>query len=520
MNPLESRDLDRLREIGVSGEEARRQIELLAHPPAGRDLDRPCTHGDGIETLEPESWPALDAAHARAAREGRCLAFVPASGAATRMFQNLIACRASGEPVTRDRLDAETAEGRPESRAAAEFLHRLEAFAFAEELAEAARRAGHEPEELRSRGAWDALLGALLDREGLGYAERPKGLLAFHREGGQARTAFEEHLVEAAELVRDEAGVCRVHFTVSDSHLPGFEAKLKEARARLEPRFGVRFEVTFSVQNRATDTLAVDLEGKVFRDPEGEVLLRPSGHGALIENLAELEGDIVIIKNIDNVASAPHRAPTIEWMRRLVGLLVETQRETFAHLERLDGASETDAVDAALAFAVETLGTSLPEWAAHAPFEERRALAIATLHRPARVCGMVENTGEPGGGPFWVRGRDGALSRQIVESAEVQANESQRATFARGTHFNPVFMACALRDHHGRPYDLTRFVDPDAVIVARKATAGRELLALERPGLWNGAMAHWATRFVEVPLAVFNPVKTVNDLLRPEHQPE
>ena len=284
------------------------------------------------------------------------------------------------------------------------------------------------------------------------------------------RTPFEEHLVEAAATVRDAAGVCRVHVTVPPEHHSAFEAVLERARPRLERETGARFEVRFSEQAPSTDTVAIDEAGRLFRDSEGRLLFRPGGHGALLKNLAESGGDVVLVKNIDNVVPDDLRAPTLLWKRLLAGVLVRLER-------------------------------------------------ASTRARPLRVCGVVRNEGEPGGGPFWIDGPRGE-TRQIVESAQVDlANPAQAAIFRSATHFNPVDLACSLRDASGRPFDLPRFVDERAVFIAKKTHEGRTLFALERPGLWNGAMALWETVFVEVPKETFAPVKTVLDLLRPEHQP-
>jgi hypothetical protein len=445
---LTPEDLAQLAARGIAPAEAERQLRLLRAPASHRAVDRPCTPGDGIERIEPADEPRLAEAHAEAAAAGRLSGFVPASGAATRMFKDLLAHEDGAAPGEGVRT----------------FLEGLPRFAFAGELA---RVLGEDPAAAAGRGEIGRVLRALLDDDGLGYAGLPKGLIRFHGE----RTAFEEHLVEGAEILRDAAARCRLHFTVSPEHEARFRALLGLARRALEPALDVVYDVGFSTQGPATDTLAVDLEGRPFRDEDGRLLLRPAGHGALLANLQALGGDLVLVKNIDNVAAAPWRAASLRWGRLLLGRLAELER------------------------------------------------GRADRSRPLRVCGMVPNTGEPGGGPFWVRGPAGP-TRQIVESAEIDPSSAeQRAIFARATHFNPVFLACALRGPDGRPHELRRFVDEDAVIVTRKSSGGRDLLALERPGLWNGSMAGWDTVFVEVPIEVFNPVKTVNDLLRRQHQP-
>jgi hypothetical protein len=290
---------------------------------------------------------------------------------------------------------------------------------------------------------------------------------------------------------------------------------LDRIRTALEGRSGTVFDVAFSHQQSATDTIAVDAENRPFRTADGRLLFRPGGHGALIGNLDALQGDIIYIKNIDNIPAAHLHEPVLECARLLIGHLVCVQDELFAHraaLDRDDG--DVAQVDAARRFAAEVLHEAVSSGA------DARGALRAIFDRPIRVCGMVRNTGEPGGGPFWVREADGRTTLQIVESAQVDRQRAeQRAVFAAATHFNPVVMACGVRDWRGRPFDLHAFVDPAAVFIAEKSKEGRALKALERPGLWNGAMARWNTIFVEVPEVTFSPVKTVNDLLRPAHQP-
>ncbi len=506
---LTDHDQRQLAAQGISGREAERQLALLAHPPGFARLDRPCTPGDGIVQLSGERQAALESHAARAAAAGRLSVFVPASGAATRMFKELLAYRARPGDLPLVELDAALAQGSPDARAVRALLEGFDRFAFGPEWSAALRAAGHDPGALRSSGPLRALLDTLLGEPGLGYAERPKGLLAFHRDGARARTAFEEHLREAALLARAADGACRAHFTVSPEHRAGFEAVLADVRARLEGPLDVRWEVAFSEQKPSTDTVAADPAGGPFRDANGRLVLRPAGHGALLANLAECGGDLVLVKNIDNVTVDARRASALAWSRVLTGFVLELEAESRAWLARLDAEGDA-AAGGALAFAARAFGTAAEPGGA--------AAARAALERPIRVAGMVRNTGEPGGGPFWVRG-EGGTTPQIVESAQVDPGDAAQQQLAkRATHFNPVFLVCSLRDRHGRPWNLETFVDPEAVIVTRKSAGGRELLALERPGLWNGAMARWNTVFVDVPLEVFNPVKTVLDLLRPEHQ--
>jgi hypothetical protein len=407
-------DLEDLARRGIAPADAERQLQRFRTPPRPASLDRPCVVGDGVLTLDAEDQARMARAGTELLTSGRVGKFVPASGAATRMFQAL--------------------QAEPDGPTARDVRAQLHRFAFGPGLASET-----DP------------VAALLER----FAPLPKALLHFHRYGDHSRTAFEEHLREAGRL-----GIRTLHFTVSPEHRAGFEA--------VAARCGLPVSVTFSEQKPSTDTLAGAADGGPFRDASGRLVFRPGGHGALLENLSDLAADVLLIKNIDNITHERLWDEQVRWKAILLGVL-----------------------------------------------QQARA-----ADRPTRVCGVVRNTGEPGGGPFWVRGRDGRVTPQIVESAEVDLTDPmQKRVFEAATHFNPVDLACAVRDGDGRPWDLRRFRDDEAVFVARKSKDGAPLLALELPGLWNGAMAHWHTVFVEVPLETFNPVKTITDLLKPAHQP-
>jgi len=440
---------------GLSEQEVLRQIALLRNPPPPARLLRPATPGDGIARLEPARHPGLVARWEIAAAGSRLRKFVPASGAATRMFEGL---GGAGEDKERTK----------------KFFEAMARMPFQEALAAACRARGFALQPAMATGAFDRILPVLLSPPpaGLGYGSLPKALIPFHHGPGGARTPFEEHLDEAIETVRDARGVCRVHFTVTPESKTAFKNALLEMAPPLEAVSGADLEVTFSSQDPSTDTIALDEENRPFRLEDGSLLFRPGGHGALLPNLEATWGDLVFVKNIDNVQPSSRAGESALWKKLLAGLLVET---------------------------LEELGDS---------------------GRPVRVCGVVRNEGEPGGGPFWVAGADGVPSLQIVESSQVDhADARQEAIWRSSTHFNPVDLVCALRAPDGTPYRLEDFVDPATVFIARKSKDGRVLKALERPGLWNGAMARWHTVFVEVPIGTFTPVKTVFDLLRPEHQP-
>jgi hypothetical protein len=408
-------------------------------------------------------------------------------------------------------------------------LEHLPRFAFHDDLTAALATAGLDFHAGMRKRDWRRVLATLVESPGLGYAECPKGLLPFHHYSGEgARTPFEEHLIEAAAMTRSDDGLCLLHFTVSSEHQEDFERLLDRVRPGLEERCDCRFEVSFSTQRHATDTLAVDLCDRPFRLADGALLFRPGGHGALLDNLNELghDGwDIVLLKNIDNVVPDDRKPVVHLWKRLLGGCLLTVREAAFSHLDRLealDGVRGKRA-EAVLREAAEFLATELcrplPEGFATADPRERKRFLMEALDRPIRVCGVVRNQGEPGGGPFWVESPSGGISPQIVEASQIDPKDpEQQAALNASTHFNPVDLSCGLRDRHGRPYDLHRFVDPSTVFIAEKSHEGRPCKALERPGLWNGAMAGWNTVFVEVPDATFAPVKTVLDLLRAEHQ--
>ena len=516
---MQARDHEQSREQGLSPEEVERQLRFFAEPPPPARLERPCTPGDGIQSLTACEVERCLAAIERAGRKGRITKFVPASGAASRMFKALETLRS--EDLGREEAKRRAEGGEPEARAAVAFFESLDQFAFRGSLARAMRARGTSLEEALANGCWGQVLDCLLGSEGLGYAEIAKGLVEFHDSDGRARTAFEEHLVEAAAYVRDGNGVCRLHFTVAPRHVAAFGALLDRARPEPEKELDATFEVVFSTQKPSTDTIAADENGAPFRSEQGKLVFRPGGHGSLLENLSDLAGDIVFVKNIDNVVPDSGKNESNRWKRILGGVLVLTQERVHRHLAALDAEPrKASVVQSALHFVRDEIGVDVPPEIAEGTMEEKRSFATAELDKPIRVCGVVKNEGEPGGGPFWVCDRTGARTRQIVESAQVDSGDSsQKAILESSTHFNPVDLVCAVRDWRGRPFPLQDYVDPNTAFVAEKSMGGRVLQALERPGLWNGGMAHWITLFVEVPASTFNPVKTVHDLLRPEHQP-
>lgn len=487
------------------------QLRLYREPPPPARLLRACTVGDGIRRLSDEQVQYYASLYDEEVASLAVAKFVPASGAASRMFRSLLAVSADQRLRTRADL---VARADADSKAVLQLLAELRRFAFYEDLRTALARQERAIDDCADADV-PMLLSTLLEQGGLAYASLPKGLLAFHRDGGEVRTAFEEHLVEAAAYARGHGDVCRLHFTVSPEHEVRFRALLSAVAGLYEQRFGVRYQVEFSHQKPSSDTLAVDLEGRPLRDRDGRLLFRPSGHGALIENLADLDCDLVFIKNIDNVTVDELKPLTVVWKRALAGVLLELRSEVFACRRAIE-TDGPEAVSAALALLAEHFGVAVPEGMSAARMRE---FAADRLDRPLRACGMVSADANPGGGPFWVLDAHGRASTQVVETSQVdRGDDAQRAILESARHFNPVDLVCATRDWKGRPLDLDRFIDHDAVFIAEKSEGGRPLRALERPGLWNGAMAGWNTVFVEVPADTFHPVKTVGDLLTAAHQ--
>lgn len=432
--------------------------------------------------------------------------FVPASGAASRMFKNLF-----------EFLGAEYSE--PATDFEKKFFDRIHDFAFYDELNEACvKNAGKDIDMLIAEKNYKAVVANLLESAGLNYGALPKGLLKFHRYEDGVRTPLEEHLVEGALYAAGKTGQVNVHFTVSTEHRALFQQLVDEKVAAYSSRFGVQYQVSFSEQKPSTDTVAADMENKPFRD-NGKLLFRPGGHGALIENLNDLDADIVFIKNIDNVVPDRLKADTVTYKKLLAGALVTLQKKAFEYLELLDsGHYSHEQLETIIRFVQQDLRCRR----ADIKNLEDADLVIylrKKLNRPMRVCGMVKNVGEPGGGPFLAYNPDGTVSLQILESSQIDMKDPEKkAMFEKGTHFNPVDLVCAVRDYKGNKFNLLNFVDKATGFISYKSKNGKDLKALELPGLWNGSMSDWSTVFVEVPLSTFNPVKTVNDLLREQHQ--
>jgi hypothetical protein len=519
--PFTDRDRRQIQARGLTELQVLEQLACFAKPAFRVELARPCTLGDGIRTLPAEQRAFYLKRHTRAAAEGRFLKFVPASGAASRMFEVPFQFLCRGETVSLSEISQAAAQGDPAARSFITFCENLRSFAFFEDLCAVMREAGHDPDSLQSQGRFREILEYLLTPAGLNYTALPKGLLKFHAYASGSRTPLEEHLAEAAACVRDREGNCRLHFTILPEHAEKFRQCVNEAGPGLEKLFNCKFQVDFPLQSPATDTIAADPNNRPGRDAQGRLLFWPGGHGALLGNLDRLRGDLVYIKNIDNVVPERRLEPTIAWKKIMGGLLAALQDKVHHYLRRLAaGPADRALLHEIRQFAATELLLSFPEALATWPGARQRDFLMHRLNRPMRVCGMVKNQGEPGGAPFWVREADGALSLQIVETAQVNFDApDQQEIWAASTHFNPVDLVLGLRDFQGNPFNLQEFANPEAVFISTKTRNGKPFKVLELPGLWNGSMARWLTLFVETPLITFNPVKTVLDLLRPEHQP-
>lgn len=407
----------------------------------------------------------------------------------------------------------------PETKFEKTFFEQIEKFAFYNDLNAACEKAFEKNiPALMAEGDYKAVVAALLEAAGLNYGALPKGLLKFHRYEDGSRTPLEEHLVEGALYAANKNGKVNVHFTVSPEHRRLFENLVADKAAVYAKKYGVDYNVTFSEQKPCTDTVAADMNNQPFRD-NGKLLFRPGGHGALIENLNDLDADIIFIKNIDNVVPDKLKGDTVLYKKLIAGVLVALQQKAFAYLELLDSGRYThEQVLEILQFLQKKLFCKNPE-TKNLEDAELVLYLKEKLNRPMRVCGMVKNVGEPGGGPFLAYNSDGTISLQILESSQIDMDDPEKKEmFEKGTHFNPVDLVCAVRDYKGHKFDLVNFVDKATGFISYKSKNGKDLKALELPGLWNGAMSDWNTVFVEVSLSTFNPVKTVNDLLREQHQ--
>jgi hypothetical protein len=505
---LNAKDLELLAAKGISGEQIEEQLACFVKGFPYLGIAASASVEKGIMLIPQEQQATyMEAWDAYLAKNKKILKFVPASGAASRMFKNLF-----------EFLSADYNE--PQNAFEKKFFDEIQKFAFYEALNnKCIENESKDIPTLVTNGEYKAVVANLLEAKGLNYGQLPKGLLLFHSYANTSRTAMEEHLAEGAMYAKNNAGDVNIHFTVSPEHKPLFEQLVANKVAEYEEKFSVKYDLSFSVQKPSTDTIAADMENGPFRDKNGNLLFRPGGHGALIENLNDIEADVVFVKNIDNVVPDSFKCSTVIFKKVIAGVLVSLQERIFNYLELIDSGKYThEQVEEMIHFLQEDLCIKNPDTKL---LEDAELILYIKnkLNRPLRVCGMVKNVGEPGGGPFLAINPDGTISLQILESSQIDLKDpDKKAMFEKGTHFNPVDLVCALRNYKGEKFNLPEYVDKNTGFISYKSKDGRELKALELPGLWNGAMSDWNTIFVEVPIETFNPVKTVNDLLRAEHQ--
>ena len=504
---LSQDDLKQIAGKGITEAQVATQLEEFKQGFPFLKLEAAAGIGNGIAAPDGEERSKyIDAWNAYKAEGKKIVKFVPASGAASRMFKDMFAF-----------LNGDHDE--PQTDFEKKYFDNIDKFAFYDELdAACLKNEGKGIKQLMAEGNYKAVVANMLEGKGLNYGQLPKGLLLFHKYAEGPRTPLEEHLVEGA-LYAASNGEAHIHFTVSHEHRELFKAKVEEKCDAYAKKYGIKYDVSFSEQKPSTDTIAANPDNTPFRNDDGSLLFRPGGHGALIQNLNDIDADVVFIKNIDNVVPDRLKDDTVTYKQLIAGVLVTLQAKAFGYLRLLDTGSYTHEQ---LAEMIQFVQRDLCCRKADIKELEDAELVIylrKKLNRPMRVCGVVKNAGEPGGGPFLTYNQDGTVSLQILESSQIdKSNEQYMRMFTEGTHFNPVDLVCAVKDYKGQPFNLPDYVDKTTGFISSKSKNGRELKALELPGLWNGAMSDWSTVFVEVPLSTFNPVKTVNDLLREQHQ--
>ena len=500
-------DKKQIESRGMTVEQVERQLVQHKEGFPFLKIEAAAAVGKGIIAPDATAQKEAEQAWEDYKREGhKVVKFVPASGAASRMFKNMFAFLSA---------DYDT----PQTEFEKTFFGNIKKFAFRKALCQKCHANNDAcAKDLIAVGNYKAVVANMLKPEGLNYGQLPKGLLLFHQYEDGPRTPMEEHLVEAA-LYASSNGEAHVHFTVSHDHLQLFEQRVAEKKDYYEKKFGVKYDITFSEQKPSTDTIAANPDNTPFRNEDGSLLFRPGGHGALIENLNDIDADIIFVKNIDNVVPDRLKGDTVLWKQIIAGVLVKMQRKAFEYLRMLEsGQYNHDKLEEIIRFVQRDLCCRKADIK---ELEDAELVCYlkGKLNRPMRVCGVVKNVGEPGGGPFLAYNQDGTVSLQILESSQIDKNNADyMKMFTSGTHFNPVDLVCATKDYKGHAFNLPQYVDHRTGFISSKSKNGRELKALELPGLWNGAMSDWNTIFVEVPLSTFNPVKTVNDLLRDTHQ--
>lgn len=510
-------DIQQMERQGISANEIEKQLERFKKGYPQLNIVAPATPENGITIHNNEEIEKYTSLYKKKSKNAKITKFVPASGAASRMFKKVFEVLDAYDGSEEKYLEMVTDRSANSVYTLVENIHE---FAFYHDLGQICKEKGECIENKFEKKDYVGALDLLVSERGLNYGHYPKGLIKFHKYKNETRTALEEHLVEGAMYAASKKTV-NIHFTISPEFEYDFEKHVKSVTPKYEELFGVKYNIEFSNQKKYTDTVAVDLENKLARNKDGEIIFRPGGHGSLIENLNDIDADLIFIKNIDNVVTDRLKHITVEYKELLGGVLFDRKEKIFGYLEKLTGKEELN--DAGLTkianFCNQELNIDISEDFKSLDKKERIDLLIKKLNRPIRVCGMVKNEDEPGGGPFWVENNKGEKSLQIVESSQFdQKDKKQIKVFNAATHFNPVDIACSTKNFENRKFDLSQFIDIETGFISEKSYKGKTIKALEHPGLWNGAMADWITIFVEVPMETFNPVKVINDLLRKEHR--
>lgn len=516
-NDFSKRDLLHMKERNMNPSLIEKQIQNYKTGFPFVVLSDPATIRKGITQLSSKRMDEMVSIFEDFAADNKIIKIVPSSGAASRMFENLIEFRNYYRGTSEDQLELMKDKG-PDS--VFYFFEHLEEFAFFNDLIDALENRGHDYDETMKEFRYERILNSLLTGKGLSYGNKPKALIPFHKYHEEIRTSFAEHLAEGAKYARSAGNICHIQFTVSPQHLEMMKAHYMELKDSYEERNHIRYEVDFSIQAPETDVIAVDLNNKPVRDENGDLVFWPGGHGALLKNLDELDAPLIIIKNIDNVCHERINNDTYYYKMLLSGYLVHIQEQVHSYLKGLDHPTQpsTKVISHMWSFMEHKLNIIPSQESTSWKKDKKIAFMKDKFNRPIRVCGMVENEGEPGGGPFWVKNSDGSLTLQIVESSQINlSDEEQVSILNKSTHFNPVDLICGIYDYHGNKFNLQDFVDENTGFINNKSFEGQEIKAQELPGLWNGSMSDWITIFIEVPLLTFNPVKMVNDLLRPQH---
>jgi hypothetical protein len=496
------------------------QIKIFEKGIPYLKLFRPCVIGDGVKVVTEDEQEIYIKKFNSALDEVRVVKFVPASGAATRMFKKQLSVLVKHGKIDFKKIKQLAGNEDEDCKATFEFFENIHRFAFFNELKETIENNGKRLDDLIADENVSEVIRFVVDNVGLNYANLPKGCILFHSYIDGSRTAFEEHLVEAMNYAAGKNKVVKVHFTISPEH----EKEIKRLFNSLFENYNRqswKFDVEFSFQSPSTDTVSVTVDNRPFRDEKGKIVFRPGGHGTLLKNLNDLKADIVSIKNIDNIVPDHLRDVTYKYKKILGGYLISLQEKVFAFLEKIDKQKvDGELISETIRFLKDEFAIDLSDKLKTKTLPEKINYLFNFLNRPIRICGMVKKENHPGGSPFWVEGENGEITKQIVETAQVDlSNQKQFKILDEATHFSPVDLACGVKDYKGNHFNLENFSNPETGLITKKSKDGKELNALELPGLWNGGMYYWLTVFVEVPKITFNPVKEVNDLLKPEHKP-